>query len=552
MINILNSSLRKIGILNNIYECTEHQTLNSEYTLDFTCTAEKLKTELLYDKTNIIECDDNYYKVFNFDELHETGGLVTFTCSAEHIGYQIIQEIFEDGFKYGGTAQQIGQYACRNTRFNFTSDIEGNYTVDISDVTNARAVIDKLCILTAGEVKWDKFDIKLMQNIGQNIIHVEFGKNCSSIKRHVQFDPDKVTYNVDLIDCNDEATKELRKVHLGDTIIIKDKMLQTENVTKKVISLDIDKLANSSGNVTDETIESFDRTIPSSTVCVLGDKPISLIEEITKNVEVPKIQTDTVIEVITQEIVSAKVAMITNCWINELNVEYLETNFSDIDIRQPYPVDGVRNFMRIIDERMEHVTQTLSDSEVEDYKTKGGLQIYWTAINDAPQAYQFFTITEPSALNEEIKDNAPYKVKVRKVLKEDVKMSSNFEKFKDTSDIVPVMIFGAGAGDSQGNLISAPSDLQNIVGRDIKCGQGFIYKNRKGLLLQYISSTGKPYAILLGENGIESIGGFTSLDYYSDGFKLNGNDKYKWVAGGLQRMVDGKIIAITEHSGVIT
>lgn len=97
MIKVLNSNLKMIGVLNNIHECTEHQVLNSEYTLDFLCTAEKLKTELLYDKSNIIECDDNYYRVFSFDELHETGGLVTFSCSAEHIGYEIIQKIFEDG-----------------------------------------------------------------------------------------------------------------------------------------------------------------------------------------------------------------------------------------------------------------------------------------------------------------------------------------------------------------------------------------------------------------------------------------------------------------------
>lgn len=515
MIKVLNSNLRMIGVLNNIHECTEHQVLNSEYTLDFSCTAEKLKTELLYDKRNIIECDDNYYKVFNFDELHETGGLVTFNCSAEHIGYEIIQEIFEDGFKMSGTVQAIGRSACSGTRFTFSSDIQGTYEVNISGVTNARAVIDRLCILTGGEVKWDKFNIELKQSIGQNTIYVEFGKNCSSIKRHVQYDPDKVTYTVDLIDCNDEETKELRKAHLGDMIIIKDKLLHTENVSKKVISIDIDKLANSASNVTDQTIESFDRTIPSSTACVLGDKETGIIDEIVKNVVIPEIDPSVLTQVVEEKVITSEVAMIQNCWINELSVEYLETNFNALDTRQPYPVGGVRNFFRIYNEVHEHITQELSQTEVEDYKTPSGLQIYWTAIGDNAQAYKYFTITNPLEYNPKLTPEqvAAFKVKVRKVVKEYVKLSSNYEKFNDNNDVVPTMIWGSGHGDSSGNPIAAPSDCQIISGRTVYRGQGMIYKSRQGMHINYINANGKKYEIVIGEDGIK--GGGQNVKYYT-------------------------------------
>lgn len=555
MIKVLNSNLKMIGVLNNIHECTEHQVLNSEYTLDFSCTAEKLKTELLYDKTNIIECDDNYYKVFNFDELHETGGLVTFNCSAEHIGYEIIQEIFENGFKMSGTVQQIGQAACSGTRFTFNSDITGYYEVDISGVTNARAVVDRLCILTGGEVKWDKFNIELKQSIGQNTIYVEFGKNCSSIKRHVQYEPDKVSYTVDLIDCNDEETKELRKVHLGDMIIINDKLLHTENVSKKVISIDIDKLANNASSITDQTIENFDRTIPSSTVCVLGDKETTIIDEILKNVEVPKIDSDVLIEVVEQKVITSEVAMIQNCWINELSVEYLETNFNALDLRQTYPKNGIRNLFRIYNEVHEHVTQELSQTEVEDYKTPSGLQIYWTAINDSPQAYKYFTITHPKEYNPNLTDIEveAFKVKVRKVMKETVKLSSNFETFTDTSDVVPVMIWGAGSGNSQGELTAAPSEHQVISGKTLYCGQGFTYKSRKGLVLAYINSKGKKYEVLIGEDGIILNGKrIDKITFYNDGWAFNDASYFQFVTGGIKRLSDNTIIAIEDINASVT
>ena len=74
-------------------------------------------------------------------------------------------------------------------------------------------------------------------------------------------------------------------------------------------------------------------------------------------------------EVIEQKVIVAEVAMIQNCWINELSVEFLETNFAALDTRQPYPPNGVRNFFRIHDEIHEHVTQVLSETEVEEYKT---------------------------------------------------------------------------------------------------------------------------------------------------------------------------------------
>lgn len=545
MIKVLNSSLKMIGVLNNIHECTEHQVLNSEYTLDFLCTAEKLKTELLYDKTNIIECDDNYYKVFNFDELHETGGLVTFSCSAEHIGYEIIQEIFEDGFEMTGTVQEIGQAACSGTRFIFTSDIPDSFTVKISGVTNARAVIDRLCILTGGEVKWDKFNIELKQSIGQNTIYVEFGKNCSSIKRHVQYEPDKVTYTVDLIDCNDEETKELRKVHLGDMIIIKDKLLHTENVSKKVVSIDIDKLANSASSITDQTIENFDRTIPSSTVCVLGDKETTIIDEIMKNVVIPEIDPNVLIQVVEEKVITTEVAMIQNCWINELSVEYLETNFSALDIRQPYV--ATRNFFRIYNEVHEHITQELSQTEVEDYKTPSGLQIYWTAIGDNAQAYKYFTITNPLEYNPKLtaEEVAAFKVKVRKVLKEYIKLSSNYETFTDTNDVVPTMIWGSGHGDSEGNPIAAPSDCQNINGRTIYRGQGMIYKSREGMHINYINADGKKYEVVVGEDGI-SIDGMriNSIKFYNDGWSFNNESFFQFIANGIKRLADDSIITM--------
>lgn len=237
--------------------------------------------------------------------------------------------------------------------------------------------------------------------------------------------------------------------------------------------------------------------------------------------QVQEIAPEVIVEVFHKEVISANTAHLLNVWIRDLNVEFLETNFDALDVRREVPEGNIRNFIRIKEEDMEFVTQSLSTTETMDYKNKDGDQIYYTAINSQPDAYKYFTITNPANIHKNLSAEQldAFKVKVRKVLTESVKASF---KFGTTSGDMqyPLMVWGAGTD------VSGTTDK----------GKGFIFKDLNGLILRYITSAGITHEIKLGENGIEGIplgevidiGGLielpgdalTKATFYSNGMQL--------------------------------
>lgn len=279
-------------------------------------------------------------------------------------------------------------------------------------------------------------------------------------------------------------------------------------------------------------------------------KDFTDIEQIITQ-EVQEIAPEVIIEVFHKEVISANTAHLLNVWIRDLNVEYLETNFDALDIRKPAPKDNLRNFIRIKEEDMEFVTQSLSATETMDYQNKDGDQIYYTAINDAPDAYKFFTITPPTSIYQDLTPQQvdAFKVKVRKVITESVKASFNFGMTEGNTQY-PLMIWGAGT-DGSGTTDK---------------GKGLIYKELDGLVLKYVTSSGTVHQIKLGEKGIEGlptaeivdIGGLielpgdalTKASFYSDGMALEHGEiktSFSWTKDG-----QGRIISLKNHKTNVT
>lgn len=283
-------------------------------------------------------------------------------------------------------------------------------------------------------------------------------------------------------------------------------------------------------------------------------KDFTDIEQIiTEEVQevVQQITQDVIVEVFHTEVISANTAHLLNAWIRDLNVEFLETNFDALDVRKPAPLDNTRNFIRIKEEAMEFVTQGLSPTETMDYQNKDGYQIYYTAIDDAPDAYKFFTITSPESIYDDLTPEQVdgFKVKVRKVITESVKASFNFGMTEGNTQY-PLMRWGAGT-DGTGTTDK---------------GKGFIYKDLDGLILRYITSTGITHQIKLGEQGIEGIPGgdivdigglielpgdaLTRASFYSNGMALEHGEirtDFSWTKDG-----QGRIISLKNHKTNVT
>lgn len=271
-------------------------------------------------------------------------------------------------------------------------------------------------------------------------------------------------------------------------------------------------------------------------------KDFTDIQQMISN-EVQEIAPEVIVEVFYKEVISANTAHLLNVWIRDLNVEFLETNFDALDVRKDAPEGNLRNCIRIKEEELEFVTQSLSTTETMDYKNKDGDQIYYTSINNQPDAYKYFTITSPSNIYKNLTPEQleAFKVKVRKVLTESVKASFKFGMTEGNTQY-PLMVWGVG------------TDAGGATNR----GKGFIYKELDGLILKYVTSTGVAHQIKLGENGIEGIplgevidiGGLIELPgdaltravFYNDGMELSHGEiktSFSWTTDS-----SGKIISL--------
>jgi len=95
VLKIENSEGVVLAFLNNLESASIHEVLNGEFTLSFVATVEPLKTEFLYDKTNLINCDDDLFKVITIEELHNEDDGVTVSVTAEHVSYNLINNVMD-------------------------------------------------------------------------------------------------------------------------------------------------------------------------------------------------------------------------------------------------------------------------------------------------------------------------------------------------------------------------------------------------------------------------------------------------------------------------
>lgn len=277
-----------------------------------------------------------------------------------------------------------------------------------------------------------------------------------------------------------------------------------------------------------------------------------------KNLPEVNVEQNVITEVIHNQVINVETAHILNAWIKNLFVEYVETN---MDARlDRTTVD--RYFIRIEDVNEEMVEQKLDPTQIEDLlipdpRGNGNLiNVYFTAIGDHKDAYRYFTITNPRDIHKDLTSSEveAFKVKVKKRIAERVRYRKGFAKIRmndGTETVTPMELWGAG------------TDTTGLTDK----GKTRIFKDQVGYTIQQIYETstdflgfrlnGATKEFETHRNAQEgwrkaSFGGgdFKSLDFYTDGFIVNKEAKFKWVTGGLQTE-DGTIIPIIEHTGGI-
>ena len=80
MLKIENEEGTVLAFLNNLTEATVKEAINGEYILNFVATIDHLKTDYLYDEHNLINCNDDLFRVSIIEELHDEEDALTVAC----------------------------------------------------------------------------------------------------------------------------------------------------------------------------------------------------------------------------------------------------------------------------------------------------------------------------------------------------------------------------------------------------------------------------------------------------------------------------------------
>lgn len=500
---------------------------NGYYKLSFSVLNQYLeKMNIEITPRTIFKAGGLFYATTDTGQSDERNIMKTF--SAELVQTQVLMFSYIDEIKLENTtAIEVLTQILEPTIFEVgICDTDVYFPLELKD-TNAQAVLSKVVELTKGELQYDGLRISIRKSNwneaskivvkGRDFTTLDENTDLSDVvtRLHYQSSDGKLSGSIDSeylskygfaregyqeFDADSEGKLSMLAQAYLETVELPSCSLSISIPKIRKLSLEIGEVVKIHNTLLDEDMAykviGYQKSLTKSAdTYQLGERKKDftdieqMIEDKTEEV-VQEVVQDVIVEVVEQEVITANTAHILNAWIRDLNVEFLETNFDALDARKEYPEGGIRNFIRVKEKQIEFVTQTLSETETQNYMNKDGDQIYYTAIDEHPQAYKYFTITSPTSIypnliEEEIDG---FKVKVRKVLTESVKAAFEFGLIGNTQ--YPLMRWGIG------------TDVSGTTNN----GKGFIYKELDGLVLKYITSTGVIHQIKLGENGVEGIG----------------------------------------------
>lgn len=414
---------------------------------------------------------------------------------------------------------EIVRLLLANTMFTLRNCTSKKISIRYDVKTSIKEVLYKIANASKCEIIFDRYNIDIVENAGveNKNLSIKIGENLSNLT--IKKEKNLVVYEVDFVD---NASNDIR---LGDSVLIEDIMptrtsnghftSTTARIQKvlKVISIDYDvfnrfdtKISVAEGVVF--TADDFAQKTRDEVARLEGkinglpvwEEPqirelISdelndfddVIDEKLKNLDMPGVVNTQITKVFKTEVIKSDVIHSMTAWIDELEVNYLRTNFKG----RINNAGGTWNYFYIKDISLKCITAELSATEKEPYKTISGKQIYWTAIGSQADSYSYFTLKEPviqvgskaviNGVEKELQVSDFY-VMVPKIVSEYVKFDISFTDIDSELKGVPVLTLGTGNG-------------QGING-----GKAKIYKDKNGLAINYFVNDSLAKTINLGDS----------------------------------------------------
>lgn len=248
MLKIENTEGTVLAFLNNLTEATVKEALNGEYTLSFVATIDHLKTDFLYNEENLINYNDDLFRVVTLEEIHDEDDMLTVSVECEHISYDLINNVMVDFNHTYASAAEVMALCLQGTGFNLRScDITEKTDIQYTEECNSKQISIAIANNWHGELKYYRHYIDFLNSRGKNRgTGFIFGKNLRSVKRIVNRAEGTTSYEVDIIDGSE--TEELGYYELGDTVRIMDHRLNVD-YSCKIIEVEKDILTGLNSKV---------------------------------------------------------------------------------------------------------------------------------------------------------------------------------------------------------------------------------------------------------------------------------------------------------------
>lgn len=241
MLKIENAEGTVLAFLNNLTEAKVKEVLNGEYVLSFVATIEHLKTDHLYDESNLINYDNDLFRVNRIEELHDEDNMLTVAVECEHISYDLINNIMNDFNHTYVSAVEVMALCLIGTDFTLRScDITEKTDIQYTEECNSKQISIAIANNWHGELKYYRHYIDLLQSRGANRgTGFIFDKNLKYVKRIINRAEKTTSYEVEIVQGSE--LEELGYYELGDTVRVIDQRLNIDHECK-IIEIENDIL----------------------------------------------------------------------------------------------------------------------------------------------------------------------------------------------------------------------------------------------------------------------------------------------------------------------
>lgn len=237
MIKIENAEGTVLAFLNKLTDAKVKEVLNGEFVLSFVATIDHLKTDFLYDEENLINYENDLFRVIALEELHDEDNMLTVACECEHISYDLINNVMNDFNHTYASAAEVLALCLLGTDFVLRScDITEKTDIQYTEECNSKQISIAIANNWHGELKYYRHYIDLLQSRGVNRgTGFIFGKNLKSVKRIINRVDKTVSYEVEVVQGSE--LEELGYYELGDTVRVMDERLGVD-IEVKIIELE--------------------------------------------------------------------------------------------------------------------------------------------------------------------------------------------------------------------------------------------------------------------------------------------------------------------------